>query len=53
MKEGLSEIHRLVQEIDGHLKAGKTTDIRKAARKLERIAALASTLALTLQGARR
>ena len=53
MNEGISEIQRLLQEIAGHLEAGTTTDKRKAVAKLERIAALASTLALTIQAARR
>jgi hypothetical protein len=51
--ESLSDIQRLLQEIDGHLKAGTTTDIRKAVRKLERIAGLAATLAHTLQATHR
>jgi len=53
MNEGISEIQRLLQEIAGHLEAGTTADTRKAVAKLERIAALASTLALTIQAARR
>jgi hypothetical protein len=53
MNEGISEINRLLQEIVGHLKAGTTADTRKAVVKLERITALASTLALTIQAARR
>ncbi len=53
MNEGISEIQRLLEEIVGHLKAGTTTDTRKAVAKLQRIAALASTLALTIQAARR
>ena len=53
MNEGISEIQRLIKEIAGHLEAGTTTDTRKAVAKLERIAALASTLALTIQAARR
>jgi hypothetical protein len=51
MNESISEIQRLLQEIVGHLKAGTTTDTRKAAAKLERIAALASTS--MIQAARR
>jgi len=53
MNESFSEIQRLLSEIVDHLKAGTTTDTRKAVTKLERIAALASTSALTLQAARR
>ena len=53
MNESISEIQRLLQEIVGHLKSGTKTDTRKAVAKLERIAALASTLALTIQAARR
>ena len=53
MNESISEIQRLLEEIVGHLKAGTTTDTRKAIAALERIAALASTLALTMQVARR
>ena len=41
-----------MEELDD-LKAGTTTDTRKAVAKLERIAALASTLALTIQATRR
>jgi hypothetical protein len=53
MNESISEIKRLLQEIVVHLQAGTTADTRKAVAKLERIAALASTLALTIQAARR
>ena len=53
MNEGISEIKRLLHEIVEHLKTGTTADSRKAVAKLERIAALASTLALTMQAARR
>jgi hypothetical protein len=53
MEEGISEIQRLLQEIAAHVKGGTATDTRKAVAKLERIAALASTLALTLQATRR
>ena len=52
MNESISEIQRLLQEIAGHLKSGTKTDTRKAVAKLERIAALASTLALTIQARR-
>jgi hypothetical protein len=53
MNESISEIQRLLQEIVGHVKVGTTSDTRKAVTKLERIAAVATTLALTLQAARR
>ena len=53
MNESISEIQRLLQEIVGHVKAGTLTDKRKAVAKLERIAALASTLSPTIQAARR
>jgi hypothetical protein len=49
MNEGISEINRLLEEIVGHLKAGTTAETRKAVAKLERVAALASTLAPTIQ----
>ena len=52
MNEGISEIQRLLQEIADHLKSGTKTDTRKAVTKLERIAALASTLAFTIQAHR-
>ena len=51
MNEGISEIQRFL-EIARHLEAGTTTDTRKVVAKL-RIAALAPTLALTTQAARR
>ena len=50
--ETISEIQRLLQEIAGHLKSGTKTDTRKAVAKLERIAVLASTWALTIQARR-
>ena len=53
MKESISEIGTLLREIVDHLKVGTTTEMRKAAAKLERLAALASTLALTIQATRR
>jgi hypothetical protein len=53
MNENIAEIQRLLQETIEHPKAGTTPDTRKAVTKLERIAAVASTLALTLQAARR
>ena len=52
MNESISEIQRLLQEIVGHLKSGTKADTRKVVAKLERIAALPSTLALTVQARR-
>ena len=49
MNESIMEIHRLIQEIVAHLNAGTKADARKAAAKLERIAAVASTAALTIK----
>jgi hypothetical protein len=45
----LAEIQQLLKEVAEHLKAGTKTDKRKAIVKLERIAAVATTLSLTLQ----
>jgi hypothetical protein len=53
MNEGIGEIKRLLHEVAEHLKTGATADTRKAVTKLERIAALAATLALTLKAGRR
>jgi hypothetical protein len=49
MNQSISEIQRLLQEVVGHLSSGTKMDARKAAAKLERIAALASTAALIIQ----
>jgi len=49
MTESLSEIQRLLQEIAGLLSSGTKANERKAVAKFERVAALASTSALTLQ----
>jgi hypothetical protein len=48
MNEGISRINRLLQEILGHLKAGTTADAQKTVAKLAWIAALSSTLVLTI-----
>ena len=48
MNDSIGEMQRLLQEIADHLTSGTKTDTRKAVAKLERIAALASTLALTI-----
>jgi hypothetical protein len=47
--ESLGEMLGLLQEVDGHLNSGTKADMRKAITKLDRIAALASTLALTIR----
>ena len=53
MNESISEIQRLLGEVAEHLRTGTAADTRKAVAKLERIASLASTLALTVKAARR
>ena len=49
MNETIGEIQRLIREIVAHLNTGTKMDARKAVAKLERIAALASTAAVTIQ----
>jgi len=49
MTESINEIQKLLHEIVAHLSSGTKIDARKAVTKLERIAALASTAALTIQ----
>jgi len=49
MNQTIIEIQRLLQEVVAHLSADTKLNARKAAFKLERIAALASTEALTIQ----
>jgi hypothetical protein len=49
MNESLNEIQRLLQDIVGLLSSGTKPDERRAGAKFERIAALASTSALTIQ----
>ena len=49
MNESIGEIVQLIQEIAAHLNSGTKVDARKAAAKLQRIAALASTAALTIK----
>jgi len=51
MNESISEIQRLLQEVADHLRTDPT-DTRKAAAKLKRIVAQASTLALTVDTGR-
>jgi hypothetical protein len=52
MNESLSEIQRLLRETADHLNSGTKNDSRKAVMKLQRIAALASTMAFTIQAQR-
>jgi hypothetical protein len=50
MNESIGEIHRLLQEAVALLNSGKKADMREAAGKMKRIAALASTVALIIEG---
>ena len=52
MNESIVEMQRLLTEIVGHLQADTKADKRKAAAKLERMASLASTVALILRAQR-
>jgi hypothetical protein len=52
MNESIIEMQRLLKEVVGHLQADTKADKRKAVAKLERIAALASTVALMLKAQR-
>ena len=45
----LAEIQQLLKQVADHLKAGDKTEKRQAIAKLERISAIAGTLALTLR----
>ena len=45
----LVEIQKSLQEVAEHLKAGSKAEKRMAIRKLQRIAAISSTLALTIE----
>lgn len=49
MAESIEEMQRLLKESVEHLRAGGKADRRKAAECLNRMAAVATTLALTLQ----
>jgi hypothetical protein len=49
VNESINEIQKLLREIAEHLSANTKMDARKAVAKLQRIAALASTSALTIQ----
>ena len=52
MNESVIEMQRLLKEVVGHLQADTRADKRNAGGKLERLAALASTVALMLKGQR-
>ena len=45
----LAEMQKLLQEIADLMKTGNKTDRRKAAGKLQNVAAIASTLGFTIQ----
>ncbi len=49
--DSLKQIETLLHEVAEHLKSPSKADRRVAAQKLERIVAIASTLAFTLQAA--
>ena len=49
MNESTGAIQRLIEEIVDHLSSATNMDARKAIAKLERIAALASSAAVTIQ----
>ena len=47
MNESINEMQKLLREVAEHLSTGSMMDARNAVAKLQRIAALASTSALT------
>jgi hypothetical protein len=49
LNESINEMQKLLREVAEHLSAGSKMDARNAVAKLHRIAALASTSALTIQ----
>lgn len=49
MGENIEEMQRLLKETVEHLQAGGKSDRRKAVDSLNRLAAIATTMALTLQ----
>lgn len=49
MNESIIEMQRLLKKVISHVQAGTNADKRKAVAKLERMASLASTLALMLK----
>lgn len=53
MNQSLTDIGRLLAEVAEHLRSARKPDQTAAVAKLERIVALASTLAFTIQAARR
>jgi hypothetical protein len=52
MSEGIRQIQALLQDVAEHLKVSNNANRRAAARKLESIANLASTLAATIHAQR-
>lgn len=50
MMENVEEMQRLLQAVAEGLSTGRKSDRRKAIENLNRIAAVATTMALTLQG---
>ena len=52
MNESIGEIQQLLQQAAALLKSGSKPDLRQAGNKMKRIAALASTIALTIDGQR-
>ena len=53
LEQALSDMHRLLVEVNEHMKSATKSDKSAAAAKLARVASLASTLAFTIQSARR
>jgi hypothetical protein len=47
--QDVAEIGSLLQQVAEHLKSGKRPDVTAAAAKLNRIAAIATTLAFTIK----
>ena len=52
MNESIVTMDRLLREVAGHLKAGTKSDKSAAVLKLQRISAIASTMAITVKLAR-
>jgi hypothetical protein len=52
MHEGIAQLDGLLRDIVDHLKAGTKPDRRAAALKLDRLAAVATTLAFTIKSTR-
>ncbi len=53
MNETVTEMHKLLEEVSENLRSMTKPAMTAAVTKLERIAALSSTLAFTIQAARR